>query len=348
MRTKLHRKSIYCRTVERFWKKSLGILAAIAFAVSILPTVSGKITPGKKLGSETRWFLQWTETAPSGTRSEATDAANGQTSGSSEDMPSWRWTTWAVFSLTFFVTVTPLLHCLCSVFLQRFLISPEKRRSPRLDRPKAVAFFIANGLQVGTALFLATIAFHRGHSHLEARSIADIGDVLRLAGEVFLILLIQDTNFYWFHRLAHSNTKIYRRLHADHHVSRYPNAWVLQYQNPVDYFFTTSAPIFWVVLLPIPFSTTAYFIAMVVANFLNIAGHLGYEVSNTFIGLPSFNGWAAYLDPSRKWIAKGFNNVLHHDLHHQTRVKNYSLYFTFWDRIGGTLHPDTDHVANGS
>ena len=100
----------------------------------------------------------------------------------------------------------------------------------------------------------------------------------------------------------------------------------------------------WVALLPLGFSVSSYFVAMVISNFLNIAGHLGYEVSSTFIGLPSFNGLAARIDPSRKWIAKAFNNVLHHDLHHQTVVKNYSLYFTFWDRICGTLHPETDAV----
>ena len=263
-------------------------------------------------------------------------------------VPSWGWATWAALSLVFFVGVTALLDCLCRVFFARFLINPEKRQAPRLDRKKAIAFFVINSLQIGTTLFLATMAFHRGHSHLEARSIGGVGGVLRLLGELFLILLFQDTNFYWFHRLAHFNPKIYETLHADHHVSRYPNAWVLQYQNPVDYFFTTAAPVFWVVLLPIPFSTTAYFTAIAVANFLNIAGHLGYEVSNTIIGLPTFNGWAGYLDPSRKWIAKAFNNVSHHDLHHQSRVKNYSLYFTFWDRIGGTLHPDTDHVPGSS
>lgn len=101
----------------------------------------------------------------------------------------------------------------------------------------------------------------------------------------------------------------------------------------------------WVALLPLPISTTAYLVAMLLANFVNIAGHAGHEVTGTFIGIPSFNGWATYLDPKRRWIAKGVNNVLHHDLHHQVFSKNFSLYFTHWDRLCRTLHKDTDHVA---
>ena len=39
---------------------------------------------------------------------------------------------------------------------------------------------------------------------------------------------------------------------------------------------------------------------------------------------------------------KGFNTVKHHDMHHQYPLKHFSLYFTHWDRVCGTLHPRYD------
>jgi Delta7-sterol 5-desaturase len=35
----------------------------------------------------------------------------------------------------------------------------------------------------------------------------------------------------------------------------------------------------------------------------------------------------------------GFNTVKHHDMHHRFPSKHFSLYFTHWDRVCGTLHP---------
>lgn len=259
-------------------------------------------------------------------------------------MPSWNWFVWAALSLGFFVVTTAAVDLVCRVCFKALRIAGDGRPPPRFDRRKAVALFLVNGLQVGTALFLAATTFERGGGHLQRRPLEGGFGVARLLGEALLILVIFDANFYWVHRLMHADKRLYKRLHSTHHRCRFPNAWSLQYQEPLDYFLTTAAPMFWVTLLPVPFSTTAYLLAVVVANFVNIAGHAGHEVSATLVGLPTFNGWASFVDPSRKWIARGFNNVLHHDLHHQTFTRNFSLYFTFWDRLCGTLHADTDHA----
>jgi len=201
---------------------------------------------------------------------------------------------------------------------------------------------VINTLQVGLALALADHLHASGVGGLHVQEFASPLSLLLVAAQVLVVLFVFDTNFYWFHRLGHRYRKLFALLHAEHHRPRYPTVWHLQYQHPLDYFATTAAPLAWIALLPL--STQGYLVAVTIAAFLNIAGHAGYEVSNTMIGLPTPNGWAARLDPLRRGVARLFNNVLHHDLHHQKCRDNYSLYFTFWDRLGGTFNAETDRV----
>ena len=40
-----------------------------------------------------------------------------------------------------------------------------------------------------------------------------------------------------------------------------------------------------------------------------------------------------------KWVS-WWNTTTHHDLHHSAGNYNYGLYFTWWDRMMGTEHPE--------
>jgi hypothetical protein len=39
---------------------------------------------------------------------------------------------------------------------------------------------------------------------------------------------------------------------------------------------------------------------------------------------------------------RGINTVQHHDMHHRFPTRHFSLYFTHWDRLCGTLYPGYD------
>lgn len=57
--------------------------------------------------------------------------------------------------------------------------------------------------------------------------------------------------------------------------------------------------------------------------------------------IPTLEGaLAALLCGRRGW--RGCNTVQHHDAHHRFPTKNFSLYFTHWDRICGTLVANYD------
>src|SRR5262249_7546610 len=58
----------------------------------------------------------------------------------------------------------------------------------------------------------------------------------------------------------------------------------------------------------------------------NTLGHSGYEL------FPSRADGRPLLD--------FMTTTTHHDLHHAQAGWNYGLYFTWWDRMMGTEHPD--------
>ena len=60
---------------------------------------------------------------------------------------------------------------------------------------------------------------------------------------------------------------------------------------------------------------------------MNVVGHLGYEIF------------------PKSWIKAGIaNSVTHHHMHHQTATHNFTLYFSIWDRVFGTMHPEYEDV----
>ena len=259
-------------------------------------------------------------------------------------MPQLGWFLWILVTLAFYAAVSLALDLTCRSMFASRLIEAQQRRPAKVPGWKVAGLFVINTVQVAMAMSLAAHLHARGRGGLYDLEVSSWTEVLLIGVQSLLILMIFDANFFWVHRLAHKHKRLFALFHAEHHRPRFPNVWHLQYQHPVDYFMTTSAPMLWVTLLPIPLSTHSYLAAMVMASFLNIAGHCGYEVSNTIIGLPTLNGWAAYVDPRRRWISRLFNNVVHHDLHHQKLACNYSLYFTHWDRLCGTCHPAGDDV----
>lgn len=254
------------------------------------------------------------------------------------------WAPYVGVSVASFAAFTAAADWICRRRFGHFRIGGADRPRARHDRRLLLALFVLNSAQVGMAIYAVKELDRRGLTQLEHRPIAGVGGVARLLLELLLILLILDTNFYWMHRLMHAHKSLFVKLHRIHHTVRFPTAWTLSYQHPLDYLVTTVAPMCWVSLLPLHVSVTAYAVAMVIANFINIVGHSGYEVGDTFLGAASFNGWATYVDPARTGLARWVTNVLHHDLHHQTCERNFALYFTFWDRWCDTFRAETDRV----
>jgi Delta7-sterol 5-desaturase len=134
-----------------------------------------------------------------------------------------------------------------------------------------------------------------------------------------LYLVIQDTYYYWLHRLMHQ-PPLFRRVHAGHHRSRQPtpyasfafdwgeaalNAWLLP-----------------ALVFVMPIHPAVILAILSLATLTAVLNHAGAEV------LPNWlvRGWAG------DWLI----TATHHSLHHTHYDKNFGLYFRVWDKLMGT------------
>ena len=136
------------------------------------------------------------------------------------------------------------------------------------------------------------------------------------------VLLLQDTLFYGLHRLMHHRL-CYRWLHQGHHQSRHPTGWTAFAFDPGEGLLQAGFLVVVVFLIPLQSATLLALLltmsAWAVVNHLDSAQQSGAPRSERL------GGWL--IGPT------------HHGLHHRRPGHNYGLYFTFWDRICGTIEP---------
>ncbi|MEO6316932.1 MAG: sterol desaturase family protein [Chitinophagaceae bacterium] len=137
------------------------------------------------------------------------------------------------------------------------------------------------------------------------------------------MFIIHDTYFYWTHRLMH-HKKLFRLFHLVHHHSTNPSPWAAYSFHPLEA--VVEAGIFAVFLFIIPVHPLHFYIFFFFMIVYNVYGHLGYELYP--------KGF------SRHWLGKWVNTSVSHNQHHQYFKGNYGLYFTFWDRLMGTIRND--------
>lgn len=138
------------------------------------------------------------------------------------------------------------------------------------------------------------------------------------------IIIAHDAYFYWAHRLMH-HPSFFRTFHRAHHRSVTPTAFAAYaFALPEAVVMVLFAPL-WLLLVPTP--ATVMFAWMGVQIMRNAMGHAGVEL------MPRW--WLSSRLTS--WIS----TTTHHDLHHAGSFNhNYGFYFTWWDRLMGTEHPD--------
>ena len=144
-----------------------------------------------------------------------------------------------------------------------------------------------------------------------------------------LTLLVHDTYFYWMHRLMHW-PKLYRIMHLTHHRSVNPSPWAAFAFHPLEAL--VEAGIIPILLVVMPLHPISFFAFVSIMLIFNVYGHLGYELFPRKM----------YTHPLGKWL----NSSIFHNLHHEKFTGNYGLYFTFWDRVCGTLRSDSLDKVN--
>jgi Delta7-sterol 5-desaturase len=146
-----------------------------------------------------------------------------------------------------------------------------------------------------------------------------------LAASYGLVLLLQDTYFYFIHRLLHQ-PKLFKWFHQGHHQSNHPTAWTSFAFDPPEAMIQSLFLMVIVFILPLHFITViAVLITMTAWAVVN---HLGLDLFS-----PTF---------PHHWLGKWLIGPAHHSIHHHRYRLHYGLYFTFWDRLLGTNDPSYD------
>lgn len=144
---------------------------------------------------------------------------------------------------------------------------------------------------------------------------------------VIACIVIHDAYFYWTHRAMH-HPSLYKHVHLVHHKSTNPSPWAAYSFHPLEAIVQAGIGPLLIFILPMHHTVFLIFITYMIT--LNVYGHYSFEL------FPK--GFTR-----NKWV-KWHNTTTHHNMHHRYFVNNYSLYFNWWDRLCGTLHPKYNEV----
>jgi sterol desaturase/sphingolipid hydroxylase (fatty acid hydroxylase superfamily) len=140
---------------------------------------------------------------------------------------------------------------------------------------------------------------------------------------ILIMMGVQDTYFYWTHRLMHHRA-LFRFFHRTHHLSTNPNPLTTYSINPLEAVVDAGGSI--LILFFVPKHLVAYLIFTWVNTAYAVYGHLGHEILPASWGRHRFGRW--------------INTSVAHNIHHARARYHFGWYFLFWDRWMNTIDPD--------
>lgn len=143
--------------------------------------------------------------------------------------------------------------------------------------------------------------------------------------EFIIIMLVYETYFYRTHRILHSK-QFYKSVHLTHHKSVQPTIF-------------TSICFDWIELI-VNYSFLAWYLLVIWLLWFSITLH---TITLFLLFTASWNTyWHSWVDLYSKSAAKKLYSIWimssrYHDIHHSKNDGNYGFFFTFRDRICGTV-----------
>lgn len=137
-----------------------------------------------------------------------------------------------------------------------------------------------------------------------------------------LVIFLQDTYFYFTHRLAH-HPKCFHWLHKGHHHSKNPTPLTAFSFDPGEAFLQALYVMAAVCLIPMHISVLCA--VVLVMSLGALIHHFSLRMfADSALG---------------RWLGSWMVGPMHHWFHHRKYTMHYGLYFTFWDKLLGT-HKD--------
>jgi lathosterol oxidase len=195
----------------------------------------------------------------------------------------------------------------------------QKRKASNKDRRREILYSVSTSVIFSLNGFFLVF----GLKQMDVINITAGSAWHLIAFQSALIILAHDAWFYWLHRAMHWRP-LFRAAHLAHHRSMAPTPWAAYAFAPLEALLEAIFLPLFLLVINVDGLTILIFLMHMMAR--NVVGHSGHEI------FPK--GWSRL--PVLGWIT----TVTHHDIHHELGRWNYGLYFTFWDRLMGTEHPD--------
>ncbi|MGF1499830.1 MAG: sterol desaturase family protein [Elainellaceae cyanobacterium] len=229
---------------------------------------------------------------------------------------------WSAFSgiiLTRYIVVAGgvylLVHTVLKDLLKRQGVGLKP--SPWLEIRQDVKLSAISALVFALGAAGIMVSYNAGRTCLYS-AVQDYG-IWYLGFSFVAVLILQDTYFYFLHRLLH-HPSLFRYFHKGHHGSRNPTPWTSFAFDPLEACIQGCFFVGIVFVLPLHFGTL---IAVLMTMTLwAVFSHLGFRV------FP--DSWFPW------WFNQWLIGPTHHIVHHHCYKANYGLYFTIWDRLLGT------------
>jgi Delta7-sterol 5-desaturase len=208
-------------------------------------------------------------------------------------------------------------------FLLNQILNPQQQhqkpcwRSIRQDI--RLSTLSAGVFAISAALIM--LAYHLGLNRLYSQS--QDYPIWYLGVSYILVLILQDTYFYFTHRLFH-HPGVFQWLHQGHHRSRDPTPWTSFAFDPLEAIVQALFLIAIVFVIPLHFITLIA--VLTTMTIWAVVNHLG--IDRLPITFP------------HHWLGRWFIGPAHHSIHHLKYKLHYGLYFTFWDKLLGTQDSD--------
>ncbi|MGF1523279.1 MAG: sterol desaturase family protein [Leptolyngbyaceae cyanobacterium] len=234
------------------------------------------------------------------------------------------WFYWLVFCgiiLTgYFITASSLYWLLYWVKGDKFAVS-EVDSQPQHERRQAIAKDIKLSVlsvlffALGAACFMA--CYKQGITRVYTQwGLQDLGYI---TFSYLLVLWLQDTYFYFTHRLFHQPL-LFKWFHQGHHLSKPPTPWTFFALEPVEA--ATQATFLLGITFVIPLHLGVLVAILITMTVWATGNHLGLQV------VP--------FSQTSRWWGRWLIGSTHHLVHHRRYTQHYGLYFTFWDKLLGT------------
>lgn len=216
------------------------------------------------------------------------------------------------------------VYFLCYSALSSYLTrrGVDLKRSPWPLIRKEIKFSIVSALIFALYAAFIMVQYDAGGTCLYS-SLSQYG-TWYLTFSFVVVLVLQDTYFYFIHRLSH-HPLLFRWIHYGHHSSNRPTPWTsFAFDLPealIQGFFFIGI----VYLIPLHFITLIA--VLMTMTIWAVISHLGFNL---------------FPPAAHRWLGQWLIGPAHHTLHHRKYRYHYGLYFTIWDRLLGTQDPSYD------